>query len=86
MIDALEEVLRQSVCTLRIVARMTDDVSVLCAAYVAGGIIAGVLDLAELTPQKAKNTQTPSITRSMLSRLAPATRFYSSSIHTVATA
>lgn len=72
MVSALEDVLRHSVCTLRIVSRMTDDPLVLCAAYVAGGIVAGVLDVTELAPSESTRV---SVTRSMLARLSPPTRF-----------
>eukprot|EP01036_Dinobryon_divergens_P027083 gene27083-35797_t len=74
MVLALEDVLRQSVCTLRIVARITEDPSVLCAAYVAGGIIAGVLDVTELAPPRPGDSKKASVTRSMLARLSPSTR------------
>ena len=75
MVLALEDVLRQSVCTLRIVARITEDPSVLCAAYVAGGIIAGVLDVTELAPPRPGDSKKASVTRSMLARLSPSTRY-----------
>jgi len=85
MVLALEDVLRQSVCTLRIVSRITDDPSVLCAGYVAGGIIAGVLDVTELAPWRPGDSKKVSVTRSMLARLSPSTR-YRSTTHTHHTA
>ena len=60
MVAALSLVLSSAVCTLKTSVTISKDASVLSAAFVAGGIMAGVLDA--------------QVVRAMLSRLSPRTR------------
>lgn len=60
MIAALSLVLSSAVCTLKTAVSISQDASVLSAAFVAGGTMAGVLDA--------------EVVRTMLSRLTPRTR------------
>ncbi|KAJ1439818.1 hypothetical protein B484DRAFT_163540 [Ochromonadaceae sp. CCMP2298] len=60
MVPALGLVLGHAVCTLKTVARMSQDPAVLSASFVAGGMAAGVLD--------------ESVCRRMLARLSPYAR------------
>jgi hypothetical protein len=61
MIAALSLVLSSAVCTLKTAVSISHDASVLSAAFVAGGTMAGVLDA--------------DVVRTMLSRLSPRTRY-----------
>jgi hypothetical protein len=61
MITALSLVLGNAVCTLKTAARISQDPSALSAAFISGGMMAGVLDA--------------QVCRTMLSRLSPATRY-----------
>jgi hypothetical protein len=60
MVAALSDVLSNAVCTLKTTARITQDPSVLSAAFVAGGTMAGILDA--------------QVCKTMISRLSPRTR------------
>ena len=60
MVAALSLVLSSAVCTLKTAASISQDPSTLSAAFVAGGMMAGVLDA--------------QVCRAMLSRLSPRTR------------
>jgi len=73
MVSALEEVLLHSVSTLRIAVRLSDDPTLVSAAFVAGGLRAGILSLSELGPQQWQRGGS-SVTRNLLAQLSPATR------------
>ena len=61
IISALSSVLGHAVCTLKVVSRLKEaDPSLLSAAFIAGGTMAGVMDA--------------EVSSTMLSRLSPATR------------
>lgn len=60
MVLTLGDVLGHAVCSLKVIGRMTDDPSILSAAFIAGGVAAGVLD--------------KDVCLSMLARLEPAIR------------